>query len=228
MKQLAIAAALGMASLSASAGTLLAFGQDGVNRTIDATVVTSDCTTIIGPLCRTEVTATDVAITVSALNAALPTPLGAFLNLDITASSPLLVAGPALFQEYEGHFSITSGAGGAGINYLSADFVDLVAGLSGASALTLSASNPPDPVSFSSDVIDLSNFGLPFALTFSFSDVFPAVASCGNIIHTLCPFASNVSGNMSAEAVPEPGSLALTGLGLFGLAGFLRRRPLAA
>lgn len=231
-QQLAIAAAMGMAfAAPAFADTILAFGQDGTARTVSGAAVTTDCSTILGPLCRTEISATSVAITVTAIGpGGGVTPLAGFLNLDVTASSPLLQAGPALFQEFEGSFSITSGTGGTGVNFLSASFVDLVAGLSGASALSLTASNPPDPLVFTSDVLDVANFVQPLALSFSFTDLSSPAAACGGVIKTLCDFSSNVSGNMSATvaAVPEPTSLSLAGAGLLGLAGLFRRRRLSA
>jgi len=218
--------ALGLAP-PAMADTILAFGQDGTARTVNGTDVTTDCSTTIGSTCQTEINATNVAITVTAIGAANPVPLPAFLTLDVIASSPAISFGPGIFQEFTGSFSITSGTGGTGINFLSADFVDLVAGLSGASALSLTASNPPDPLTFTSDVMDVSKFTTPLALSFSFTDILaPGVQLCGGFIKTLCPFTSNVSGDMSATAVPEPNSahLAFAGLGLLGATGYLRSR----
>jgi hypothetical protein len=229
MKKKYLALALLGLAAPAMADTILAFGQVGTAQTMAAAAVTTDCSTMIGATCVTTIDGTDIPITVTAIDSANPVPLNAFLRLDVTASSPLVGVGSALFQEFTGTFSIRSATGGGGINYLSASFVDLVAGLSGASALSLTASNPPDPLDFTSDVMDMSKFTTPMALSFGFSDIpAPGIGSCGGVIKTLCAFTSNVSGNMSATpaAVPEPGTLHLgfAALGMMGVTGYLRKR----
>src|SRR5512145_1332711 len=99
MKQLAVAAAIAALSAPVMADTILAFGQTGVAQTMAGTAVTTDCSATIGATCITTISGSGIPISISAINSALPTPLAAFLSLNVTASSPLLVAGPALFQE---------------------------------------------------------------------------------------------------------------------------------
>ena len=109
----------------ASANTILVFGQNGTTNTITGTANGSGT--------QTTISGTNVAITISAIDAALATPLSAFFTLSATS----LGAATACFggntcQEYSGTFSIYSGANQTGTNYLSGTFTDATFG-SGAS-----------------------------------------------------------------------------------------------
>ena len=207
------AALLGAAP--ASATTILTFGQSAGGSPITGTNNGAGSTTITG---------TNVAISITQIDALLGTPIAAFLNFTATSSGAATTIAGNVVQVFTGTFTITSLAGGGGVNYLSSagTFIDSVFG-SGAS-LTLSVAQPPDTVAFSSDVI--ADLGLARGLSFSFANVTPPVG-----IHngSLGSFTSSVSGTFSAnvgQQVPEPGSLVLVGLAMLGLVGFLRRKSL--
>jgi hypothetical protein len=142
-------------------------------------------------------------------------PFDAFFGLDATSSGPASISGSDITQHYQGTFCITSLAGCGGTNYLSGSFTDEVLG-AGAS-LTLSAAQPPDTVTFTSSVIPPSDLSLPVALSFAFSNVTPALSISGD--GSIASFTASSSGDASASIVstPEPTSLALMGVGWFGL-----------
>jgi hypothetical protein len=216
MKQLAsvllIAAAAVFAPAPASATTILTFGQTLSGSPIHGTNNGVGATTISG---------VNVLIDVTQIDAALITPFAAFLNLSATSIAPAGLVSGFVVQPFAGSFTITSLAGGLGVNYLSGTFSDAVFG-AGAS-LTLSVANPPDGVTFTSDVI--AALAAPDGISFSFASVSPPVG-----IHngSLSSFHSSISGTFSGsrtgQQAPEPGSLVLVGLAMLGLAASLRRK----
>ena len=208
----AAAAGLGMASM-AQAAVILTFGQTSDASTITAANNAADTMTTI--------TGTGVAVTISQF-AGAGAPISAFLNLSLASQDAASSFGGQILQAFEGTASFTSLADGGGTNYLSVVFTDFVFGTGGGSSLTLSASEPPGTVTFTSSVLPSSILADPRALGFGFADVTQPAAMIGS---TLQGFTSSVSGTVSAaaSAIPEPASMALLGAGLAGL-GALRRR----
>ena len=222
-----IAGAVVVLAPTANATVILVFGQSVGTNTVTGTAIVTDCTAA-GPTCETTLSIVDAPVAISFIDSG-GTP-AAFLDLTATSSDFDALSGTTLNQHYSGTFSICSTAIGCAINYLSGTFIDLVSGTLGTGGLTLSAGTPPLPnVTFTSDTIVPGHLAPDLALAFSFSNVTPAVSSCGDGVHTgqtLCSFTSSVAGNMSANIglrVPEPGTLLLLAIGMLG-AGWVGSR----
>ena len=208
MKTALLAATALCFAVPASAAVILTFGQSASNQAITATANGAGTSTTIA--------ATNAPISITQIDGGVPSPALFDLNVtSTTAAQPLAGGG---FQHYSGSFSITSGAGGSGTNFLSGSFSDIVVGVGTGGVLAAGA--PPDTINFTSSVIPVLD--LPRAIALAFANLSPAF----NIDNaTIGSFTSSVSGTFSANAVPEPVPLAVLGVGLLGLAMVKRRKP---
>ena len=201
----AAAIALAVSATSAHATALLTFGQTSSVDTVSATNNATDTSTTI--------TASTPVLVTSYLNGA-PSFI-ANLNMTLNSNGPISNQGGVLLQGFSGMASWTSGA----INYLTAAFDDALFAINGASSLSISASQPPGSITFTSSVLSAAQFLDPAALSFSFADVIPPAGATGT---TLGAFTSTISGTSSVnapESIPEPATLAvmLLGASMFGL-----------
>jgi hypothetical protein len=202
---------------SAHATAILSFGQSGNGSTVIGVQTGT----------KTAINATDAPITISQIDAPNPTPLSGFLNMNFDSTSNATATLGSLEQHYSGLFSMTSGPGGSGINFLSGTLLDIAFGSN--AAFNLNASTPPaQNVTFTSDVIPIADLGEQRGAGFSFANVFPLLSIVDG---TFSSFTSSASGTFSANnvssppvQVAEPTSLALFGVGLLGLGVIHHRR----
>ena len=212
------------------ADLVLTFAQESNANTVTATNPTASSTQIQG---------VDVGVTVTQIHpsAGLATPFHAVLNFTLNSSGAAATAIGIFDQKYTGSFTITSGLGGTGTNFLSGSGItaDLVGPTQNALTLALFGTAPGG---FSSGVI--GPVGIPAGVGLAFGNVSGLPTSGGNTISlnangTVNGFSSSVSGIFSASAsssastAPEPtfaGMLCVGGIG-WAIRAYRRRRTTA-
>jgi hypothetical protein len=172
--------------------TILIFGQQGGGNLFfgDETAGT------------TTLDATNVLVSITTLNE-VATSVDAFFNLDAVSAGPTQnVPGTNSFvQPYNGSFSITSGLGGSGFNFLSGTFLGLALAVEGGTSMILgSTTTPPQSITFTSDVPGMP-LDPPRAMALALTNVTPNVTIVNN---SFGDFAANVAGTYSAAVLIPP------------------------
>lgn len=196
---------------TANAAQISAFSQTSGNNTVFGTANGTDTATSLN--------VTDAQINISQLFGNV-TPIIADFSLTANSIDAAQTVLGLAVQHYSGTFCLTSAAGCGGINFLSGTFSDAAVGALGGPGLVVNVNNPPDQLTLSSSVITASELAPPNTFNLGFSNLIPNLSICGS---TLCTFSASFAGDISANAVEvvEPMSLAVMGMGLFGL-GMIR------
>ena len=196
---------LALPTFDARGGTILVFGQSNVTSPEFTATRNANSTTL---------SATDVSVTITELGGIAATT-SAYFSLSATNVSAATVDGFGhISEKFDGAFTIYSGEGETGTNYLSGTYSDTVFGAGTAFTLEASSAGGSSTLTFTSDVI--TALAAPEGLSLAFTDLTP-IASV--VDDTLGSFVSNVAGTFSA-AVPEPASIIMLGIGAC-VVGFL-------
>lgn len=195
------------------------------------------------------VNASDVAITSTQVEVSLydnpspGTPFNAWLTfVGVHTDGPAVSIGSVFAQPLEGRIIISSAFGGAGTNYLTAQWDSAAGDIQGKAGQAQSGFGASQDAAssgittYTSDLIPASRLQLDRSFSLSFSGAVPSVAlvnqgTMANPPWTVRSFtASNFSGNFTAQAVPEPSTLAMAATAaMVGAGAFLKKaRPRVA
>ena len=148
---------------------------------------------------------------------------GVDMTFTATNTDSATLNGGNISQPYSGSFAITSG----GTNILSGTFTDSLFGSEGTGSPTLEASEPPDSVTFTSDIFNVASLGLQRGFSLSFSNWSPVFGIDNGSVASATADATGTffaNSETDLDVVPEPTSMLLLGTGLVGVASRLRRR----
>jgi len=209
-------ASLLLCSQSKADVTILAYSQNQGGTPLTLTNLGNGTSTLTG----TE----NVSIgTLDGLGTGATPPLAV---LKINATSFTAASGPDVngndSQQFAGTFSITAGT----INYLSGTFSDVVSGKDKGFSMSLGVSQPPDSVTFTSNVLPAGSYSNPpLGMSLSFTNLTKALTIDPKSLGAKGATHMANSGVFSAGAVPEPSTFLVASIGGLGLIAYgLRRR----
>src|SRR5678815_5887174 len=215
MKSLLAATALALTLGSAQAANIITFSQTSGANTVFATTNAADTATTI--------TIDDATISIGSFIAGSP-PATSFLSLNATSIDPAVTFLGAVIQHYNGNFCITTAINCGGTNLLSGNFSDATFGALGGPGLVVNVNNPPDTLTLTSGVVAPTDLQPPSSFNLGFSNLTPVLHIIGTTIADFnAAFAGTVSASTSHINVPEPGSMAILGIGAATI-GLIRRR----
>jgi len=201
------------ASASALGANLITFSQTANVNEVVATTNAGDT--------QTTIAVNDAAIAIGQLISG-PPPVTAFFDLNATSVDPATTILSAVIQHYAGSFCISTAAGCGGTNILSGTFSDAAFGALGGPGLVVNVNSPPDTLALSSSLISASELASPASFVLTFTNLSPTLTVSGT---TIGGFSASLAGDASANAIPEPVSMALLGAGVLGLGVVRRARP---
>jgi len=214
-------ASLLLCSQGEASVNLLVFGQATGGTTVTLTNDGSGTSTLSATA--------NVLITVLGGIPQPPPGLPAVETLTATSVGPATVNATThiISQSFSGTISFTATTPTGTVNYLTATFTDTFSGRRGSVAAGLTASQPPENLTFTSDVIPSSILAIPRGMSLSFTNLDnPLVIFKGSSGASGSTTMSN-SGVFSGSIIPEPSTFLSAGLGALGLIGYgiRRRRP---
>jgi hypothetical protein len=228
LMSLGVLLALSCVAGRAPAGTILQFGQANPHDSVTATE-------------NAGVTFLSTAGNLDGAGVSIPVLITNFLGTPLVGIPAFetfvgvhsvgtdIMAGGQIIEGFVGVVVFSSLPGGLGADYLTATFTNstmsgVVSGTTGGSQAQLSATGPPQSLTFKSD-FELAGFMNPTSMTLGFSNLGPPLQDSGGSIRG---FTAQNAGTFAATAIPEPSSFSMGAIALVVSAMIWRRRKSAA